>query len=134
MRLNAGFAGRVSAVGLLALAGVAAAAGGASAGTVASCTATGTATGPSASCTARATLSHPKSISVTVTSTPNEELVVGWQMLCYQGSKHANTEGSYLLDTPVTETMKLPYANATTCYVTAQADNDIIVESARAQV
>ena len=112
MRMGIRKAAGVAAAGLLALAAVAAAAGGAGAGTVASCTATGTATGPITSCAAKATLSHPKSISVTVTSTPNEELVVGWQMLCYQGSKHANTEGSYLLDTPVTETMKLPYTNA----------------------
>ena len=117
MRAIAGFAGRVSAVGLLALAGVAAAAGGASASTGHSCSAQG----QYAICDASATLNHPASFSVTVTAVPSQSVSGAWDVTCAQGSGAGADQGRFSGITPLTVTLKHPYTHPDTCIVSADA-------------
>jgi hypothetical protein len=117
MRLNAGFIGRSVTVGLIALAGVAASAGGASAKTTGSCTAQG----QYAICDATADISHPASFSVTVTGSPNQAVSGAWSDTCSQGTGAGGDQGSFSGITPLTLTIKHPYAHPDDCIVSVDA-------------
>jgi len=87
-----------AAVGLLALGGVAATAVAASAGTIGSCSAQG----DFADCVASGTANHPLTITVTVTSSPDESVTVFWDTTCSQGSGAGSSSGNFTATTPVT--------------------------------
>jgi hypothetical protein len=114
---KSGFFVRMAAVGLIALAGVAASAGGASAKTVSSCTAQG----QYAICDATASINHPASISLTITASPNQSVSGAWDDTCSQGSGAGGDSGSFSGITPLTLTVKHPYAHPDNCIVSADA-------------
>jgi hypothetical protein len=91
-------AASAAATGLLALGGVAAATVSASAGTIGSCSASG----DYATCVASGTANNPITITVTVTSSPDQSVYVAWDAVCSQGTGAGSKSGSFTADTPVT--------------------------------
>ena len=116
-----GFAARAAAVGLLALAGVAAGTNGAgaSAGVHASKSCTGT--GASATCEAAATFSQPASLSFTITATPNQTVAGGWDDDCFSGTKSGSDKAGFTGITPLTLTVKHAYAHPDVCVIAVDA-------------
>lgn len=110
-RLAAGLA----ASGLFALGGVAATAVAANAGTIGSCTAQG----DFADCSAGGTASDPLTITVTVTSSPDESVTVSWDTVCSEGTGAGTSSGSFTATTPVTRTISHPYHQPDSCDVGA---------------
>jgi 3D (Asp-Asp-Asp) domain-containing protein len=106
-------AASVAATGLLALGGVVATAAVASAGTIGSCGAQG----DFATCDASATANHPLTITVTVTSSPDESVTVFWDTVCSQGSGAGTSSGNFTATTPVTRTISHPYHQPDSCDV-----------------
>ena len=117
MRVNARFVGRVMAVGIVALGGLAASAGAANASTVGSCSAEG----QNAICVASASINDPASMSVSVTASPNQSVFVAWSDTCSQGLGAGSDSGSFTAETPVTRTIGHPYAHPDNCIVSADA-------------
>jgi hypothetical protein len=117
MRGNACFAGRVLAVGFIALAGTAISAGVASAGTVGSCSAGG----QYATCVATGSVNNPASVSVTVTASSNQSVSVAWADTCSEGLGVGSGSGSFSAETPVTQKITLPYAHPDNCVVSVDA-------------
>jgi Ricin-type beta-trefoil lectin domain len=117
MRGNACFAGRVLAVGFIALAGTVISAGVASAGTLGSCSAEG----QYATCVASGSVNNPVSISVTVTASSNQSVSVAWADTCSEGLGVGSASGSFSAETPVTQTISHPYAHPDNCVVSADA-------------
>jgi hypothetical protein len=117
MRGNVYFAGRVLAVGLIALAGTVISAGVASAGSSGSCSAEGLYT----TCDASVSVNRPASISVTVTASPNQNVSVAWADTCSEGVGAGAASGTFFARTPVTRTISHPYAHADKCIVSADA-------------
>jgi hypothetical protein len=103
----------VAATGLLALGGVVATAAVASAGTIGSCSAQG----DFATCDASGTANNPLTITVTVTSSPDESVTVFWDTVCSQGSGAGTSSGNFTATTPVTRTISHPYHQPNSCDV-----------------
>ena len=101
--------------GLLALGGLAAATAVASAGTIGSCSAQG----EFATCDASGTASHPLTITVTVTSSPDQSVSVYWDADCSQGTGAGLSSGNFTATTPVTRTISHPYYQPDSCAVAA---------------
>ncbi len=110
-------AGSLLAVGLLALGGVALSAGGASASTRSSCSASG----QFAICDTTSNISHPGSVSVTVTASPNQSVFAAWSTTCSKGVGAGGESGSFSGFTPLTRTIKLSFASPDSCIVSADA-------------
>jgi hypothetical protein len=108
-------AASLAAVGLLAFGGVAATAVAASAGTIGSCSAQG----DFADCAASGTANHPLTITVTVTSSPDESVTVFWDTTCSQGSGAGSSSGNFTATTPVTRVISHPYHQPDSCVVAA---------------
>ena len=107
----------VAASGLLALGGVAASAIAANAGTIGSCSAQG----QYAVCVASGTANKPITITVTVTSSPDQSVYVAWGTTCSQGTGAGGSSGSFTANTPVTRTITHPYYQPDQCIVSADA-------------
>jgi hypothetical protein len=105
----------LAAAGLLALGGVAATAVAASAGTIGSCSAQG----DFADCSASGTANNPLTITVTVTSSPDESVSVFWDTVCSQGSGAGTSSGNFTATTPVTRVISHPYHQPDSCDVAA---------------
>jgi hypothetical protein len=110
-------AARAAGTGLLALGGVAAVAASANAGTIGSCSASG----EYAICVASGTANHPITITVTVTSSPDQSVYVAWDTVCSQGTGAGNSSGSFTANTPVTRAISHPYYQPDQCIVSADA-------------
>ena len=105
----------VAASGLLALGGVAASAIAANAGTIGSCSAQG----DFATCSASGTANKPLTITITVTSSPDESVTVYWDAVCSQGTGAGSSSGNFTASTPVTRTISHPYHQPDSCDVAA---------------
>ena len=103
------------ASGLLAVGGVAATAVAANAGTIGSCGAQG----DFADCVASGTANDPLTITVTVTSSPDESVTVSWDTVCSQGDGAGTSSGTFTATTPVTKTISHPYHQPDSCDVAA---------------
>lgn len=103
------------AVGLLAFGTVAATSVAANAATIGSCGAQG----DFADCSASGTANRPLTITVTVTSSPDESVSVYWDTVCSQGSGAGSSSGSFTATTPVTRVISHPYHQPDSCDVAA---------------
>jgi hypothetical protein len=110
-------AAMATGTGLLALGGVAAVAGSASAATIGSCGASG----DYAACVASLTANHPITITVTVTSSPGQSVYVAWDAVCTQGTGAGSKSGSFTANAPVTRAISHPYNQPDQCIVSADA-------------
>jgi hypothetical protein len=107
---------RISAcllTGLLAAGAVAASGSAASAGTLKSCKASGT----NANCATAIVIKSPGTLTVTVTSSPSQSVVVAWNDTCFQGSSSKKEKGTFTTTTPVTRVVPHPFAKPTQCIV-----------------
>jgi hypothetical protein len=110
-------AAMAAGAGLLALGGVTAVAVSASAATIGSCSAAGA----YATCVASGTFNHPITITVTVTSSPDQSVSVAWDAVCTQGTGAGSKSGSFTANTPVTRAISHPYSQPDQCIVSADA-------------
>jgi len=103
---------------LLAAGVIAAGAAAASAGTTfASCSAQG----DYAVCDAAGTANSPVTITVTVTSSPDQPVFVSWDTTCSEGLSAGGSSGSFTAQTPVSRTISHPYSKPDSCIVSAGA-------------
>src|ERR1700677_1926760 len=87
-------------------AGVIGAASAASASTgVGSCSAQGN----YATCAAGGTATKPVTLTVSVTSSPDQDVYVAWDAVCSQGTGSGSTSGSFTAETPVSRTVSHSY-------------------------
>jgi hypothetical protein len=107
----------VVASGLATVALMVAGMGNAFAGTYASCNAQG----QYAVCTAGGQANDPLTLSVTVTSSPDQAVYVAWGDTCAQGDGAGGDSGSFTAQTPVTRTIPHPYHQPDYCIVAATA-------------
>jgi hypothetical protein len=105
----------LAATGLLTAAAVTGSAVAANAGTVASCAARG----DNANCATGGTASHPITITVTVTTSPRQSVVVGWDVECTQGGTTKKATGTFTAMTPVTRTLPHAFRQPPSCIVAA---------------
>jgi len=103
----------LAVIGLLAFGAVAATAIAASAGTIGSCSAQG----DFADCDASGTANHPLTITITVTSSPDESVSVFWDTVCSQGTGAGTSSGNFTAKTPVTKVISHPYHQPDSCDV-----------------
>lgn len=103
--------------GLLAAGAVAGSAAVASAGTIGSCTAKGNA----ANCAAAAKASNPRTLALTVTSSPDQTVFVAWNDTCSQGGKTVSSSGHFIARTPLSRTIPHPFTQPPLCIVAAAA-------------
>jgi hypothetical protein len=110
-------AASAAATGLLTLGTFVATTAVASASTIGSCSSQG----DFALCAASGTANKPLTITVTVTSSPDQTVDVDWSMGCSQGTSVAGSSGSFNATTPVTRTLSHPFHQPDSCDVTAGA-------------
>ena len=107
---------RISAcllTGLLAAGAVAATATAASASTLKSCQASGT----NANCATAVVVKSPGTLTVTVTSSPSQAVIVAWNDTCFQGSSSKKEKGTFTTTTPVTRVVPHAFAKPSQCIV-----------------
>ncbi|MGH3186085.1 MAG: RICIN domain-containing protein [Streptosporangiaceae bacterium] len=106
------------AASLLTAGTIAATATGASANTTfASCSGQGS----YAICDATGTANSPVTITVTVTSSPDQAVYVAWDAVCSEGDSAGSSSGSFTAQTPVSRTITHPYHQPDSCIVSADA-------------
>jgi len=106
------------AASLLAGGAIAAAATDASASTnFASCSAQG----DYAICDAVGTANSPVTVTVTVTSSPDQAVYVAWDTTCLEGTSAGGSSGSFTAQTPVSRAITHPYHQPDSCIVSADA-------------
>lgn len=115
MRKLRRLAASVAATGLLTLGGVVASTAIANAGTIGSCSAQG----DFATCDVSGTANHPLTITVTVTSSPDQSVSVYWSTDCTQGTGAGLSSGNFTATTPVTRTIPHPYHQPDSCAIAA---------------
>jgi Ricin-type beta-trefoil lectin domain len=103
---------------LLAAGAIAASSATASASTTfASCSAQG----DYAICDASGTATSPVTLTVTVTSSPDQQVFVAWDTTCSEGLSVGGSSGTFTAQTPVTRTISHPYYQPDSCIVSADA-------------
>jgi hypothetical protein len=85
--------------------------------TFASCSAQG----DFATCDASGTAADPVTLTVTVTSSPDQSVFVSWDDTCSQGEGAGGESGSFTATTPVSRTISHPYHQPDSCVVAAGA-------------
>ena len=111
-------AAAAAATGLLTAGAIAVSTVAASASTTfASCSAQG----DFATCDAVGTANSPVTITVTVTSSPDQDVFVAWDTTCSEGLSAGGSSGSFTAQTPVTRTISHPYQHPDSCIVSADA-------------
>jgi hypothetical protein len=106
-----------AATGLLVAAGTASAATAAKAYRAGSCTADG----DYAVCDASGTAGRPAEIYVHVTSSPDQKVLVSWDMTCAKGDGAGGKSGQFTARTTIRRLLKQPYAHPDYCIVAAGA-------------
>lgn len=111
-------AAAVVMTGLLTAGAIAANAVAASASTTfASCSAQG----DYAICDASGTAPDPVTLTVSVTSSPDQDVYVAWTDVCSEGTGAGSSSGSFTAQTPVSRTISHPYSQPDSCIVSADA-------------
>jgi hypothetical protein len=111
-------AAAAAATGLLTAGAIAVSTVAASASTTfASCSAQG----DFATCVAAGTANSPVTLTVTVTSSPDQDVFVAWDTTCSEGLSAGGSSGSFTAQTPVTRTISHPYQHPDSCIVSADA-------------
>ena len=112
------FVAAAAATGLLTVGAIAVSTAAASAGTTfGSCSAQG----DFATCDASGTATDPITITVSVTSSPDQSVFVSWDDTCSLGLGAGGKSGSFTATTPVTRTISHPYSQPDSCIVAAGA-------------
>lgn len=101
--------------GLLAAGAVAASGTAAGASTLKSCKASGA----NANCATAVMVKSPGTLTVTVTSSPSQTVVVAWNDTCFQGSSSKRESGTFTTTTPVTRVVPHAFAKPAQCIVAA---------------
>ena len=100
-------------------------AGAVTASTIAASASTGfgscSAQGDYATCDASGTATSPITITVSVTSSPDQSVFVSWTDTCSQGNGAGGSSGSFAATTPVSRTISHPYYQPDSCIVAAGA-------------
>src|SRR2546422_565191 len=99
--------------GLLAAGAITASAATASAGTIGSCAAKG----HDATCATAVSVNHPSTLSVTVTASPNQSVIVAWGTACMVGSSLSSKNGTFTATTPVTRVLPHAFKHPDSCIV-----------------
>ncbi|MGH3195465.1 MAG: RICIN domain-containing protein [Streptosporangiaceae bacterium] len=108
----------VAVTGLLTAGAIASGVAAASASTVfGSCSAQG----DYATCVASGTADRPVTLTVSVTSSPDQDVFVAWDTVCSEGTSAGGSSGSFTAGTPVTRTISHPYKQPDSCIVSADA-------------
>lgn len=111
-------AAAAAATGLLTAGAIVVGTAAASAGTTfGSCSAQG----DFAICDASGTATDPITITVSVTSSPDQSVFVSWDDTCSQGEGAGGESGSFTATTPVSRTISHPYHQPDSCIVAAGA-------------
>jgi hypothetical protein len=111
-------AASVVVTGLLTTGAIAASTAAASASTIfGSCSAQG----DFATCVASGTATRPITITVSVTSSPDQQVYVAWSDVCSQGTGAGSSSGSFTAQTPVSRVVSHPYYQPDSCTVAADA-------------
>ncbi len=77
--------------------------------------------GDFATCIASGTATRPITITVSVTSSPDQNVFVTWNAVCSQGTGAGSSSGSVTAQTPVSRTISHPYNQPDSCTVAAGA-------------
>jgi Ricin-type beta-trefoil lectin domain len=77
--------------------------------------------GDYATCDASGTATLPLTITVAVTSSPDQSVFVSWDDTCSQGNGAGGSSGSFTATTPVSRTISHPYHQPDSCIVAAGA-------------
>jgi hypothetical protein len=77
--------------------------------------------GDFAVCDASGTATLPVTITVSVTSSPDQSVFVTWDDTCSQGTGAGGSSGSFTATTPVSRTISHPYHQPDSCIVAAGA-------------
>jgi hypothetical protein len=77
--------------------------------------------GDFAICDASGTATSPLTITVAVTSSPDQSVFVSWDTTCSQGDGAGGSSGSFTATTPVSRTISHPYHQPDSCIVAAGA-------------
>jgi Ricin-type beta-trefoil lectin domain len=77
--------------------------------------------GDFADCVAGGTAADPVTITVTVTSSPDQSVDVAWDDTCSLGDGAGGDSGSFTATTPVSRTISHPYSQPDSCIVSADA-------------
>jgi Ricin-type beta-trefoil lectin domain len=77
--------------------------------------------GDYATCDASGTATSPITITVTVTSSPDQAVFVSWDTTCSLGDGAGGSSGSFTATTPVSRTISHPYSHPDSCIVAAGA-------------
>jgi hypothetical protein len=118
--LTAGAAGLgLAGLALAVISALPAVAAPASTRTIGTCSARG----DYATCVASGTAHYPRTRTLTVTATasPRQNVSVYWDTVCSQGSGAGSSSGSFKARTPVTRTISHPYHRPNQCIVSADA-------------
>jgi hypothetical protein len=80
-----------------------------------------TAQGDFATCVASGTADGPATLTVTVTSSPDQQVYVAWSDVCAEGTGAGSSSGSFTAQTPVSRNISHPYSRPDSCTVSADA-------------
>ena len=83
---------------------------------IASCRAQGSA----ASCDVTGTARHPRTIHVHVTASPDQRLLVRWQVTCSRGLRVRTTRGHFRARTPARRGLRHRFTHPDSCIATAR--------------
>ena len=107
-----------AATGLLAAGAVTASTTAASASSVfGQCSAQG----DYATCVASGTATSPVTLTVSVISSPDQDVYVAWDTVCSEGTAAGSSSGNFTAETPVSRTISHPYDQPDSCIVSADA-------------
>jgi Ricin-type beta-trefoil lectin domain len=108
----------VAVTGMLAVGAMAVSSAAASASTdFASCSGQG----DYATCVAGGTATSPVTLTVTVTSSPDQQVSVAWDTTCSEGLSAGSSSGTFTAQTPVTHAISHPWYQPDSCIVSADA-------------
>ncbi|HEY2641419.1 MAG TPA: hypothetical protein VGI66_16240 [Streptosporangiaceae bacterium] len=63
----------------------------------------------------------PTAIQVLVTASPNQSVLVSWDVVCTAGYSAASTSGQFTAQTPIDRTIRHPFAHPDSCTIAAGA-------------
>ena len=64
---------------------------------------------------------RPTKIQVHVTASPNQSVLVSWDVVCSAGDSAASTSGQFTARTPIDRTIRHPFAHPDSCTIAAGA-------------
>lgn len=79
------------------------------------------ASGDYSTCDEAGNATKPTVIQVLVTASPNQSVLVSWDVVCSAGESAASTSGQFTAETPIDRTIRHPFAHPDSCSIAAGA-------------